>query len=88
MIHDRDVHALGPGWPTRVSQNQPLSRQHRATTIDIGAFADYSDTYGGGDNGMNPASVTITVVPEPGAVAASLAAIGSVFGVAAVRRRR
>ena len=58
------------------------------TTIDIGAFADYSDTYGGGDNGMNPASVTITVVPEPGAVAASLAAIGSVFGVAAVRRRR
>jgi hypothetical protein len=34
------------------------------TTVDLGAFADYSDTYAGGDNGMNPASVTVTVIPE------------------------
>ena len=58
------------------------------TTIDFGAFLDYSDTYTGGDNGQITDSLTITVVPEPGTVAASLAAMGSVLGVVAVRRRR
>ena len=58
------------------------------TTIDFGAFLDYSDTYTGGDNGQITDSLTVTVVPEPGTVAASLAAMGSVLGVVAVRRRR
>lgn len=36
------------------------------TTLDIGVFADYADVYLGGDNVVHNASVTITMVPEPG----------------------
>ena len=65
-----------------------VAGEEGTTTLDVGVFADYSDAYLGGDNGVTNDSVEVTVVPEPGAVAASLAAMGSVFGVVAVRRRR
>ncbi len=54
------------------------------TTVNIGAFAAYSDTYLGGDNGMNPASVQVTVVPEPGT--ALLMGLG-LAGLAAAGRK-
>lgn len=57
------------------------------TTVDVGAFANYSDVYLGGNNLQTTDSVTITVVPEPTSIAAALAAMGSVLGVVAVRRR-
>lgn len=56
------------------------------TTVDVGAFLDYSDTYLGGDNVVNNASIQITV-PEPASVLSSLAALGAVAGVVHVRRR-
>ncbi len=54
------------------------------TTVDIGAFASYSDAYSGGDNGMNPASVEVTVIPEPGT--ALLMGLG-LAGLAAAGRK-
>ena len=65
-----------------------VAGEEGTTTLDVGVFADYSDAYLGGDNAVTNDSVDVTVVPEPGAVAASLAAMGSVLGVVAVRRRR
>ena len=60
------------------------------TTFNIGTYFAYQDGYTGTD-GLNPGvstndQVTITV-PEPAAVATSLAAMSSVFGVIAIRRR-
>ena len=54
------------------------------TTVDIGAFASYSDTYSGGDNGMSPAAVQVTVIPEPGT--ALLMGLG-LAGLAAAGRK-
>lgn len=54
------------------------------TTVDVGAFADYSDVYLGGDGGQTPDSVTITVVPEPGT--ALLMGLG-LAGLAAAGRK-
>lgn len=56
------------------------------TTVDIGAFGDYSDTYLGGDDVANNTSITITV-PEPASVLSAFAALGAVAGVVRVRRR-
>ena len=57
--------------------------------LNIGAIASFGDAYVSSEDGTtNPfTSVTVTV-PEPGAVAASLAALGSVFGVVTIRRRQ
>ena len=54
------------------------------TTVNIGAFAAYADTYLGGDNGLTNTSVEVTVVPEPGT--ALLMGLGLV-GLAAAGRR-
>ncbi len=55
--------------------------------LDIGSIDSFGDAYVSTSGTTTPfTSVTITV-PEPGAVAASLAALGSVFGVITVRRR-
>ena len=62
------------------------------TVIDLGALADYSDAYGvegGADNSqLGDTQLSITVVPEPASIAASLAALASVLGVVSIRRRR
>ena len=58
-----------------------------STTINIGTYLEYQDAYSGSvDGNENNTSVTITV-PEPTAIATSLAAFTSVFGVIAIRRR-
>ena len=61
-----------------------------STTFDIGTFGPtdvYTDSAFTGNNAsVTNATVTITV-PEPTAVATSLAAVSSVFGVIAIRRR-
>ena len=58
------------------------------TTLQIGTFETYQDGYVGSvDEIANNTSVTITV-PEASAVTSSLAALGSVFGIVAIRRRR
>jgi len=36
-----------------------------STTLRIGTFGEYADTYQGGDNVVNNTSVTITQLPEP-----------------------
>ncbi len=55
------------------------------TQIDIGALAGYADTYIGGDNASTPASLVITVIPEPGT--ALLMGLG-LAGLATSRDRR
>lgn len=56
------------------------------TTLQIGTYAEYQDGYTGGDNQITNTTVMITV-PEPATIASSLAALGTVLGVVAVRRR-
>ena len=59
----------------------------QSTTFNIGTFSEYLDGYTGTvDQVANNTSLTITV-PEPAAIQGSLAALASVFGVVAVRRR-
>ena len=67
-----------------VFQVQFVAGAPGVTTVDIGAFASYSDTYTGGDNGMNAASVQVTVIPEPGT--ALLMGLG-LAGLAAAGRK-
>lgn len=59
-----------------------------STTLRVGTFGDYADAYAllSGPGVVNNTSVAITV-PEPTSVAASLAGLGSVLGVVAIRRR-
>ena len=47
-------------------QLRMIAAEEGTTTLDVGVFADYSDTYIGGDNVVNNASVEVTVVREPG----------------------
>ena len=54
------------------------------TTVDLGVFGDYSDTYLGGDNAVTNTSVQVTVVPEPGT--ALLMGLG-LAGLAAAGRK-
>ena len=54
------------------------------TTVDLGVFGDYSDTYLGGDNAVTNTSVQATVVPEPGT--ALLMGLG-LAGLAAAGRK-
>ncbi len=60
-----------------------------STDIGIGADLDFGDAIVG-DGGLllvaNNALITV-IVPEPGAIASSLAALGSVFAVVGIRRR-
>jgi hypothetical protein len=59
------------------------------TTISLGANTAYGDTVigtGGAELGATNADVVLTV-PEPATMASSLAALGSVLGVVAIRRR-
>ena len=56
--------AIGVG--PAVFQVQFIAGAPGITTVDVGAFEAYQDTYIGGDNVKNPAAVTIEVVPEPG----------------------
>jgi hypothetical protein len=56
--------------------------------LNVGAISAFGDAYvSTGGTTMPVTPVTITV-PEPGAIAASLAALGSVFGVVTIRRRQ
>ena len=57
------------------------------TELQIGTYAAYLDGYTGTvDMIANNTTVTVTV-PEAGAMASSLAALGSVFAVVGIRRR-
>ena len=60
-----------------------------STTIIIGANSAYGDNVvGAGGSLLNSTNAEITLtVPEPAAMASSLAALGSVLGVVAIRRR-
>jgi hypothetical protein len=59
-----------------------------STTMAIGTFLPFGDLYTGTVDAIsNNTAVSITIVPEPAAIATSLAAISSVFGVVAIRRR-
>jgi len=56
--------------------------------LNVGAISAFGDAYvstGGTTTPFTPVTIT---VPEPGAIAASLAALGSVFGVVTIRRRQ
>ena len=55
--------------------------------LQIGAINSFGDAYVATSGTTTPFETVTVTVPEPGAVAASLAALGSVFGVVAVRRR-
>ena len=58
-------------------------------TLEIGAISSFGDAYVSSVDGTSAPTTTTTVtVPEPGSVAASLAALGSVFGVVTIRRRQ
>lgn len=56
--------------------------------LDIGAIQSFGDAYVSTSGTTFPFETVSVTVPEPGAVAASLAALGSVMGVVTVRRRR
>lgn len=56
--------------------------------LDIGSIASFGDAYVSTTSTTTPFSSVTVTVPEPGAIAGSLAALGSVLGVVAVRRRR
>ena len=56
--------------------------------LQIGAIASFGDAYVATSGTTTPFTATTITVPEPGAVAASLAALGSVFGVVTIRRRQ
>ena len=59
----------------------------QSTTLDIGSFLAFGDAYTGTvDNLVTNTSVSITM-PEAGAVTSSLASLGAVWGVIALRRR-
>jgi hypothetical protein len=65
-------HASGPG----------------STTITMGGGADLNGVTGGANPlPIDNDSITISVVPEPGAFAASLAGLGTVAGIILLRRR-
>jgi hypothetical protein len=66
-------HAVGPG----------------STTLIIGFGSDLNSAMGPtiGPGGDTNDSITISVVPEPGAFAASLAGLGTVAGILLLRRR-
>ena len=55
-----------------------------STTVGIGAFGAYGDTYAGGDNVANNTAVQVTVIPEPGT--ALLMGLG-LAGLAAAGRK-
>jgi len=85
--------SLDPGIVTGVTGDPQFRVIYTAlaegtTTLQIGTYAEYQDGYVGTvDELANNTTVTITV-PEAGALTSSLAALGSVFGVVAIRRRR
>ena len=56
--------------------------------LQIGAVSSFGDAYVSTSGTSAPVETVTVTVPEPGAVAASLAALGSVFGVVAVRRQQ
>ena len=56
--------------------------------LNIGAIASFGDAYVATSGTTAPFTPVTVTVPEPGAVAASLAALGSVFGVVTIRRRQ
>lgn len=58
--------------------------------LDIGALDAFGDAFVSSETGTTTpfTTTTVTVVPEPGAIAGSLAAVGSVLGVVTIRRRR
>jgi len=56
--------------------------------LDIGAIDAFGDAYVSTGGTTTPFSSVTVTVPEPGAIAGSLAALGSVLGVVTVRRRR
>jgi hypothetical protein len=60
-----------------------------STTLDLGANTSYGDNVigaSGAELARTNAAITLTV-PEPATMASSLAALGSVLGVVAIRRR-
>ena len=84
---DPGVSGLQDGGPQMQIVFDVIGAAGSSTTIDIGTFGLYQDAYNGTvDSISNNTSVTVTV-PEPAAIATSLAAFTSVFGVIAIRRR-
>lgn len=56
--------------------------------LDIGAINAFGDAYVSTSGTTTPFTTVTVTVPEPGAMAASVAALGSVLGVVATRRRQ
>ncbi|MEM9176661.1 MAG: PEP-CTERM sorting domain-containing protein [Myxococcota bacterium] len=94
------VPGLRPGWSLNLFQGVSLNPAPGSgpehfqiqfeivaegiTQFDIGAFAEYGDVYGGGDDQMFPTSVSVAIIPEPGT--AVLFALG-LAGLGATHRR-
>jgi hypothetical protein len=57
------------------------------TTLQIGTYAEYLDGYTGTVDSLANNTTLVVTVPEAGAMASSLAALGSVFAVVGIRRR-
>jgi hypothetical protein len=86
---DEGVDGVGGSAQFQLVFTVPAAAPDGSTTITLGSVPLYGNaTIGAGGDILvtNNASVTLTV-PEPAAIASSLAALGSVFGVVAIRRR-
>jgi hypothetical protein len=86
---DEGVDGVGGSAQFQLVFTVPAEAPDGSTTITLGSDPAYGNaTIGAGGVSLvtNNASVTLTV-PEPAAIASSLAALGSVFGVVAIRRR-
>ena len=84
---DQDPFGNGSGAAQFQIVFDVIGADGESTVLDIGTFLAFGDLYTGTVDAISTnTSVSITV-PEPAAIATSLAAVSSVFGVVAIRRR-